>query len=60
MNEVFRTAAETARLGWIMGVLTVLFLGSFLFWWWWAYSSGNRARHEAASRLPLSDDGSER
>ncbi len=55
MNEVYRTAAETARLGWVMGALTVLFLACFLYWAWWAYRSGNRARMDEASRLPFTD-----
>lgn len=57
MNEIFRTAAETARLGWLMGLLTVLFLAVFLYWTWWAYRAGNRARLDAASRLPFTDGG---
>ena len=57
MNEVFRTAGETARLGWIMGLLTVLFLGVFLYWSWWAYSARNRTRLDEASRLPFTDGG---
>jgi cbb3-type cytochrome oxidase subunit 3 len=57
MNEVFRTAGETARLGWIMGLLTVLFLGVFVYWIWWAYAARNRARLDEASRMPLTDGG---
>jgi cbb3-type cytochrome oxidase subunit 3 len=57
MNEVFRTAAETARLGWIMGLLTVLFLACFVYWSWWAYRASNRARLDEASRLPFTDGG---
>ncbi|HEU5040685.1 MAG TPA: CcoQ/FixQ family Cbb3-type cytochrome c oxidase assembly chaperone [Gemmatimonadales bacterium] len=57
MNEVFRAAAESARLGWIMGLLTVLFLAVFLYWTWWAYRAGNRARLDEASRMPFTDGG---
>lgn len=57
MNEVFRTAGETARLGWIMGLLTVFFLAVFVYWSWWAYRASNRARLDEASRLPLTDGG---
>jgi cbb3-type cytochrome oxidase subunit 3 len=57
MNEVFRTAAETARLGWLMGALTGLFVACFLYWAWWAYAGRNRARLDEASRLPFSDGG---
>ena len=57
MNEVYRTAGETAQLGWVMGLLTVLFLACFVYWAWWAYRSSNRARMEQASRLPFTDGG---
>ena len=56
MNHVLHEAAETARLGWIMGVMTVLFLTCFLGWIWWAYRPGNRARMEEDARLPLTGD----
>ena len=55
MNEVYRTAGETAQLGWIMGLLTVLFLAVFIYWAWWAYRASNRARLDEASRLPFTD-----
>ena len=57
MNTAFRAAAETAQLGWLMGVLTVLFLACFAYWSWWAYAGRNRARHEEASRMPFTDGG---
>lgn len=55
MNEVFRAAAETARLGWIMGVLTVLFIACFVYWSWWVYAARNRTWLDEASRLPFTD-----
>jgi cbb3-type cytochrome oxidase subunit 3 len=55
MNPVFRAAAETAQLGWVMGILTALFLACFVGWAWWAYSSRNRQLMEQASRMPLTD-----
>jgi cbb3-type cytochrome oxidase subunit 3 len=55
MNPVFRAAAETARLGWMMGVLTAVFLTFFLGWAWWAYSSRNKQFMEQAGRMPLTD-----
>ena len=57
MNEVFRAAAETARLGWMMGVMTALFIACFAYWSWWAYSARNRNRLDEASRLPFTDGG---
>ncbi|HET9982173.1 MAG TPA: CcoQ/FixQ family Cbb3-type cytochrome c oxidase assembly chaperone [Longimicrobiales bacterium] len=56
MNPVFHAAGETARYGWLMGVLTVLFLACFVGWTWWAYESGNRERMDEAARLPLAED----
>lgn len=54
MNPVFREAAELARLGWVMGVATVVFVACFVGWTWWAYSASNRARMAEAALLPLS------
>jgi cbb3-type cytochrome oxidase subunit 3 len=55
MNPVISEGARSVQLGWIMGIMTVLFLSGFLGWAWWAYRPGNRARMEADSRLPFED-----
>ena len=55
MNPIFQAAAETARLGWLMGILTGLFLACFVGWTWWAFSSRNKAFMEEAGRIPLND-----
>jgi cbb3-type cytochrome oxidase subunit 3 len=57
MNPILKEAADGAQLGWLMGVTTVVFLAAFLFWMWWAWTSKNKARWEADSRLPLNDGG---
>ncbi len=57
MNPV-RDAAATAAYGWLPGAMTVAFLVFFVAWAVWAYLPSNRARLEAAGRLPL-DDGDE-
>jgi cbb3-type cytochrome oxidase subunit 3 len=57
MNPVFREAAEQLRLGWLMGVMTAVFLVTFLGWTWWAWSKRNQAALEEASRLPFQDGG---
>ena len=57
MNPLLKEAAEGIRLGWILGIMTALFLGSFIFWTWWAWSSKNKARMEADSRLPFNNGG---
>ena len=55
MTSLFKQAAESVTLGWLMGITTVGFMAVFVFWTWWAWSSRNRARWEADSRLPLND-----
>ena len=57
MNPLLKEAAESVRLGGVLAIMTVLFLGSFIFWVWWAWSARNRARWEADSRLPFNDGG---
>jgi cbb3-type cytochrome oxidase subunit 3 len=53
MNPVWQAAGQTAQLGWIMGVMTAVFLVVFTGWIWWAYSRRNAANMEAASRMPF-------
>ncbi len=55
MNPVFKAAADTAQMGWLMGFMTLVFLGIFAAWTWWAYRPANAARWEAAGRIPLDD-----
>jgi cbb3-type cytochrome oxidase subunit 3 len=57
MNPLLTEAAEGVRLAWILGIMTVLFLGSFVFWIWWAWTGRNKARMEADRRLPFNDGG---
>ena len=52
MNPLFREAAESVQLGWLLGTTTVLFLAAFLFW-----TDKHKTRWEAASRLPFNDGG---
>jgi len=57
MNPVFHAAAESARFGWVMGLMTVVFLGVFLGWALWAWNPANKDAMDAAARMPLSDGG---
>ncbi len=57
MNPLIQEAADSIRLGWIMALMTVLFLTSFILWIWWAYRGPNKSRWEADSRLPFNDGG---
>ena len=53
MNPAFQQAAQTARLGWLMGVMTIVFIACFVGWAWWAYSTKNRQAMTEASMLPF-------
>jgi cbb3-type cytochrome oxidase subunit 3 len=57
MNHVLAEGVKSVQFGWLLGVTTAVFLGSFLFWIWWAWADRNKARWEADSRLPLNDGG---
>jgi cbb3-type cytochrome oxidase subunit 3 len=57
MNPIIREAAGQVQLGWLMGIMTGLFLACFVFWIWWAWRAKNRGRWEEASRLPFNDGG---
>ena len=55
MNPVLELAADSVRLGWLMGIMTVFFLGSFLAWVWWAYTPKHKTMMDEAARLPFTD-----
>jgi len=55
VNPVLDLAAESVSLGWLLGVMTVFFLASFLGWVWWAYSPSRRAMLDEAALLPFTD-----
>lgn len=55
MSHILREITRGASLGWLMGAITALFFLTFLYWGWYAYTARNRARWEAASRMPLND-----
>jgi len=57
MNPLIHEASSGITLGWVLGVMTLVFFAGFLFWIWWAWSGKNKARWEADSRLPLNDGG---
>jgi cbb3-type cytochrome oxidase subunit 3 len=56
MNPVLKAAAESAQLGWVMGVMTVLFLIVFLGWTIWAWHPANRSRMKQLAAMPLDDE----
>jgi cbb3-type cytochrome oxidase subunit 3 len=55
MNPLINEAAAAVNLGWLLGVLTVVFIAGFGFWIWWAWAPGNRRMLEEVSRMPLND-----
>ncbi|MFZ5625347.1 MAG: cbb3-type cytochrome oxidase subunit 3 [Gemmatimonadota bacterium] len=57
MNPLLREAADSVRYGWVLGIMTVVFLGCFVAWVWWTCTPRNRQRLEEAARLPFSDGG---
>lgn len=57
MNPLFTAAADAARFGWLMGVMTVIFLAIFIGWAWWAYSPRNKTLMDEMAQMPLRDGG---
>ena len=55
MNPIFKAAAEATTGGWLLGVMTIVFLAFFILWTWWAYRPANRAKMAAAALMPLDD-----
>ncbi|MFZ5480426.1 MAG: cbb3-type cytochrome oxidase subunit 3 [Myxococcota bacterium] len=55
MNPIYRDAAESAQLGWLLGLVTVQFLLVFVGATLWAWWPSRREDMEAAARLPLED-----
>ena len=58
MNPVVQLAAESVQLGWLLGLMTVLFLAAFLGWTWWAFAPSRKERMERYGRIPF-DEGAE-
>ncbi len=56
MIAIRDAAAQSTDLGWLMGVMTVVFLGVFVGWAIWAFMPSRRAAMEAAANLPLEGD----
>lgn len=57
MNPIFHDAAQAAQHGWLMGVMTFVFLAFFLGWAAWAWAPSNREHMDRAARMPLDDGG---
>ena len=57
MNPLIREAADSVQLGWLLGLMTILFLVAFLGWAWWAYAPSRRALMEEYGRIPFDEGG---
>jgi cbb3-type cytochrome oxidase subunit 3 len=57
MNTLLKEAAGSVQGGWILGLVTVLFILSFLWWLWYAYAPGHKQMMEEAARMPFDDGG---
>lgn len=55
MNPVLAEAAGNVQLGWLLGLMTIVFLIAFLGWTWWAFAPSRRARMEEYARMPLDE-----
>lgn len=55
MNPVLAEAAGSVQLGWLLGLMTIVFLIAFLGWTWWAFAPSRRARMEEYARMPLDE-----
>ena len=55
MNPVIREAVASIDAGWVLGIMTVVFLVAFLGWAAWAYAPSRRETMEEYGRIPFSD-----
>lgn len=57
MNPLIHEAARSIELGWLMGLMTVVFFAVFLAWTWWAYAPSRRGLMEQYGRIPFEEGG---
>ena len=56
MNPLIQEAAGQIQGGWILGVMTAVFLATFLYWFWYAYAPAHKERLEDLGNMPFDDD----
>lgn len=56
MNPLLNEASNSVQGGGLLGLMTALFLLTFLYWMWYAYAPSHRERMEEAGRMPFEDD----
>lgn len=52
---VLKEGAVMAGQGWLMGGMTLVFMGALLGWVFWAWSPKRKAHMDAVARLPLEE-----
>lgn len=57
MNPLLNEASASVGMGWLLGVMTVVFFAIFLGWVWYAWSPGNRHIMDEAAQLPFTEGG---
>lgn len=57
MNPLLQEAAGAVQGGWIMGVMTAVFLAAFLGWVWYAYTPRHKELMDEMAQMPFSDGG---
>ena len=57
MNTLLQAARESVQMGWLLGLMTIVFFVFFLAWCWWTWHPANRELMEEAARMPF--DGGE-
>jgi cbb3-type cytochrome oxidase subunit 3 len=57
VNPLLDEAAGAVEAGWVLGVMTVVFLAVFLWWAWYAYSPRHKKLMEEVARMPLGEGG---
>lgn len=57
MNPLLKEAAGAVSMGWLLGLMTVVFLVTFVAWIWYAWSPANRELMDDAARMPINDGG---
>lgn len=53
--NVLQEGARAAPYGWVLGVVTIVFMVAFVAWIWWLFARKNRRRFDEAANLPFSN-----
>jgi len=53
VNPLLSEASNSIDGGWILGIMTLIFFATFLYWAWYAYAPAHRDQMEAAGRMPF-------